>query len=973
MRRLFPVISLGVALFALGPAAAQEYFQQFVHYTIDARLNTDNHMLTGMERILYVNHSPDTLTTFYLHLYPNAFQSKHTALMKDYLKRFNRTFIDLPEKYRSYLDIADVRIDGAEVKPVVTETVAEMKLPAPLAPGDSITVTLVFEEKIRRHLERAGYRNGQYDVSQWYPKVAVYDENGWHADVLRAGEYYGEFGTFDVTLVVPEDYVVAATGELAEGDAGRTLNPPGRPPRKAGDGEVADKTVRFHAERVHDFAWSASPRFAAQDTTREGVRVYSVFDATNREWRDSTLVHGVRAVDFMSEQVGDFPYPEVGIVQALMRGGMEYPMLAMNGKVSESLVVHEIAHNWFYAALANDEQAEAWLDEGFVSYFTNRYLLQRYGEYGSTADWSWYDRVTPQYTLMEKERREVLPLLDYGYKERIAQPAAEFRHDYFNAVYTQAALVLDALRYVVGNETFETSVRRYYEEWKFKHVNEERFQAVCEEVSGLDLDWFFTQWLHTRKICDYRLAEKETARNAEGAYVTRLIIERLGEITIPLLLEFTFEDGTKDTTSVAVGKLRTIEKTYAHAKKPRRVALNPENRILDVNLSDNFLPRRYSLQIDWPNNRYYPEYAYQIRHHPFVWYNDVDGVRAGYVLDGSRYGYHMPTTLGVYYGFDSHRLDFNASARRPFPYFGERTLVTVSGYKLEGRNDVDIELSYRRRPQLSRPPTQRFTAGLNYHELRNERYVEDPFRYQKRSDVAPYFGYQSDPQFDLFASDFRLGLRVGRNWLGGRYKYTRFESSLSLESRREIVPFDARCRFFLGVTEEAAPYQQKFYLAGGGPLEEEKTFFLRSPGAIPEGLNYHQPGHGNLRGYFEGDFGTNSLLALNFELGGAVPILSRGPKTFLGRVEAAAFADLGWNFDSSNPIETSARVGELYEKGILDETIMDAGIGFRLNRTLPFWDLYLRLDIPFYVNQPAINGETQETDFRYVFSLRSVF
>jgi hypothetical protein len=294
-------------------------------------------------------------------------------------------------------------------------------------------------------------------------------------------------------------------------------------------------------------------------------------------------------------------------------------------------------------------------------------------------------------------------------------------------------------------------------------------------------------------------------------------------------------------------------------------------------------------------------------------------------------------------------------------------------YKLEGRQDATFEFTSRRRRELSSPPTHNLILGINYHELRNTSYAVSDEQYQTGSDFAPYFGYTADPQFDLFGSRLDFGLRLGRKWFGGRYKYARFESSAALKSRPLLIPVDTRLRFFLGFVSGSAPYQQKFYLAGGGPLAEEKVFFLRSPGAVPDDLNYHEPGQGNLRGYLAGNFGVNRLLALNFELGGKIPLLSREKDSFLGVIKTRAFADVGWSFDTDNPIGTSERVARLVEGGVLDGAIADAGIGFTLERELPFWDMFLRLDFPFYVNQPEINGETKETDYRYVFSFESTF
>lgn len=975
MRRLITLISLTAAIFAAGRVAGEDYFQQTVGYTIHVRLDTKNQSLIGTEKISYTNNSPDTLHKVCLHLYPNAFKSKHTALLRDYARMYNRTFFDLPEKYRGHLDISDVTVDGASATPIIEETVAAIDLPGPLVPGASLDISLRFVEKIRRHLERAGYDGEQYDLAQWYPKLAVYDDDGFHAEALRDGEYYGEFGTFDVSIEVPSHFVVAATGVLVEGDAGWTLNSPGaRAQRKAAvGGETQYKTVRFRAEDVHDFAWNASPRFAVQDTTWNGVEIRSFFNSENSEWKDSTLAQGVRAIRCLSDRVGMYPYPQLSIVQGLMGGGMEYPMLVMDGSASESLVLHEVGHNWFYGALANDERAEAWLDEGPATYFERTCRERLHGPYGNKREWNWYQRLTPQYTLAGRDRRTVAELVRMDYDERVATPAYAFKHDYSAMVYEKASLMFDALRYLVGGDAFERIVQEYYDRWKFKHVDEARFRAVCEEISGKDLDWFFEAWLHTRKSCDYRLAGMKAEKNEKGeGYVTRVRIERLGELTMPLQLRFTFSDGSVDTLSVP-GRLRTIETTVSHARKPRKAALNPANEILDVNMADNFLPRRYSLQVDWPRNDYYPEDSYQIRHFPFAWYNDTDGARLGYSLRGSNSDWKRKVILGIYYGLDSRRLDYSASFENPSVFFGNQTYLSLSGYKLEGRNDATIEFYYRRRTELSRPPTHYLAGGFNYHELRDEWYSPGPEKYQAGSDMAPYLKYEIDPRFDAFSTRVGLGVRFGREWFGGRYAYTRFQSDMALKSNPFLSPVDASFRVFFGATDRSSPYQQKFYLAGGGPLAEEKVFFLRSPGAVPDELHYHAVGHGNLRGYFEGDFGVNRLFSMNLEIGRPIPLLSSGKKAFLGRVCAMAFADVGWSFDSRNPIPTSERVAAIVERGILDETILDAGVGFTLARDLPFWHMYLRLDLPFYVNQPAINGESKETDLRYVFSLTSAF
>ncbi|NIM19132.1 MAG: hypothetical protein GTO51_01985 [Candidatus Latescibacteria bacterium] len=976
MSRLLPLALIPLLIFAPETSRADSYFQQFVHYTIQARLDTENHMLIGTEEILYKNNSPDTLRQFYLHLYPNAFRNEDSALQRSYRQRYNVNLFNIPKAHRGFLDIESMSVNGSPVIPEIDDTIARIDLIQPLPPGESMTVILSFREKIRKHLGRAGYRGKQYDLAQWYPKVVVYDEKGFHPDKFEAfGEFYGEFGTFDVYLEIPHDYAVAATGLVQEGDPGWNINRAGKTSNSNKKQTGTYKTVHFHAEKVHDFAWSASPDFVVQDTTWNGVKIMSFFKRGNKKWKDTTLVHGVRALQWLSKKVGPYPYPQLSIVQALMSGGMEYPMIVLDGKVSEGLVLHEVGHIYFYGIFANDERAEAWLDEGFTSFQTGWYLEDRYGPWGKKHEWSFYEKITPQYTILEDAHRSLFPILRKGYGERLATTAEDFKNSYYTTVYVKGALFFNALRYVVGEEAFDRILKTYYERWKFKHVNEERFREVCEESSGLELGWFFEEWLHTRKKCDYRLDKIKTVRRKdEKGYRADVEIKRLGDIVMPLSLEFTLEDGSKRTYRIE-GRLRTIKESFELPQKPKRAALNPQNEIMDLNLSDNFIPRRRDLQFDWPNNYYYPEDAYQIRYRPGIWYNDIDELKAGFLFQGSYMNEKAKRRLGVYYGLESERVDFSISLEKPIRLFGNNGSMSLSGYKMEGRNDITISLFLGRRKTLIHPPSHDFTIGFNFHELRNKRYVVDTEAYEEEPDVGPFINYVVDPQFDILSSRLTANLKLGRDWGGAKFDYERLATTVTFKTRAGWIPVSAGLRFFLGLVGGQMPLQQKFFLAGGGPLAQEQRFFLRSPGAIWEDLNYHQAGHGNLRGYLPGDFGVNRLFALNFEVGTQLPLgfLKKISGGIIHRVHWAGFVDLGEIMDKENPNALSARVQSLTDSGILDATLIDAGLGIRGELRFPFYNLGFRLDFPFFVNHPEVNGETDELRYRYVFSLDAAF
>jgi len=961
------------------PVHGADYFQQFVHTTIRVTLDTERKWVSGTESILYVNNSPDTLRQFYLHLYPNAFRDGDTAYMKNRNRPYNWTVRGLPEANRSWLDLSNARVDGTPVDVHVDDTIASMALPRPLAPGDSMRVDFAFAGKVRQAFDRAGYRGDHYDFAQWYPKVVVYDDHGFHPDKFQAGEFYGEFGTFDVHIELPQRFVVVATGVVESGDPGWDYNPPHRQRgAKAGAGNAppstASKTVHFHAEKVHDFAWCADPTYVVQDTLVDGIEIRSAYRRRSAStWEDSTLAHAVRAIRWLNRRVGKYPYPHITVAEMLRTGGMEYPMLAMDGRAAEGLVFHEIGHMYFQGILANNERTEAWLDEGFTTFQTRWYQEQRYGPWGDTSRWNWYQRITPQYRLWEDYQREIVDLQRRGYSERVSYRAEDYVNSYRLNVYQKAALVVRALRFAAGDDAFDQILHRYYDEWQFKHVNEARFRAVCEDVAKRDLSRQFEQWLHTKKNVDYELARVHSTPTANGVS-TDVEIRRIGELYCPIEVDFTLPDGRVEKRRFDA-RDRTIRQKVDLPAKPVRTQINPDNEIMDVDPSNNVTPRKRDFQIDWPNNFYYPADAYQIRHRPAIWYNDVDGAKVGYHLSGSLRGWKHRANLGVYYGVESGETDFSASLEEPLRLLGSNATVRASGYKMEGRADWKLDLRLVRRPHLLRPPTHELVIGYGYHELRDPRYLTSPEIYDTlQADTGPYFGYTVEPQLDIASIRFDANLTMGNEWFAGDYDYERFATSLTLHSRPNVVKVDARLRGYAGFAGGGTPTSRKFNLAGAGPLRAEQRFWLRSPGAVPEGLHYLEPGDGDLRGYAAGSFGVNQLIAINAEVGTrlALPGIRKLQK-LIGAPSIYGFYDAGWIFDSENPISSSARVASLVDGGILDDTLQDAGVGIRSAVAWPFWNFTWRFDVPFYVTNPEVNAESEAIDWRYLFSLTATF
>jgi hypothetical protein len=964
------------------PAITEGYWQQEANYDIGVTLDTEDHLLAGSETITYRNNSPDTLSVFYLHLYPNAFRDKTSPLIRDYLQGTLHFFVGLPKSMRGWIDISELSVDGAFASFTVDGTILSSGFPKPLLPGATATITLTFEEKVMKRLGRAGYAGTHYDMAQWYPKMVVYDKNGWHADQYRMGEFYGEFGTFDVRITLPEKYVIAATGVPVEGDPGWNKNPlrrGGRPgtaaggPPGAGRGATGTsaesgtpkqtKTVHFHAENVHDFAWCADPSYVVQDTLYNGYRVMSFFRPWNRSWVDTTLAQTLRAMKWLEENVGPYPYPQVSVVDSPTRGGMEYPMLAMDGYVDESLVIHEVSHNYFYGILANDERAEAWLDEGFVQYMTFWYAEDHYGPFGGPDTPAFPFSLFPRYRMWDGLARPVIRAQRTGWAERVSTPVQEFKNGYDLMPYVKAPIFLRALRYTVGDSTFAEILRAYYDLWKFKHVDEEAFRSVCEEVSGKDLGEMFKEWLHTTKSCDYRLSRFKTERATEG-WSAAVKIDRTGELIMPLTLAFRLKNGNTVNRRID-GLPRTTETTFHFDEKPVSAAINPDNEILDVYRIDNYLPRRRRLTLDVPFNRYYPPDAYSLRLLPIGYYNDVDGGKAGLRLRGSYDDYYRKVTLQGLYGFESEKVDFYASLRGPARYFGKDASYVVEGFNREGRRGASIELDKIQRKSLFDPLARYLEFRVAYHELTDSSYVF-PFTYEEGLDIKASIGLTVKPRTDLFASG--LTLTFERSLWGSDFNFEKFRALASFSPAiRYMLPIRPYLRFFLGRAAVDPPLQERFNLAGANTLERENRFWLRSVGAFPKDQynNFHVAGDANLRGYYDATSAFKKVFASNIELELPLPLpVSRTVSRVLDR-RLYLFYDWG-KVSDERPLEgLTPDARRTINPGIFDGMLSDFGIGLSLWR--------LTAEFPLYLNHPCLVGEQDHWDFRWTIGFNRLF
>ena len=580
-----------IAALAHAPAPQDTtYVRQGVDYRVEARLDESTHVLRGRARLRYTNRSRAALDTIYLHQYLNAFRP-NSAWARRELQYGERRFQDLGPVDHAYERFTRVEVDGRAVRPAYPgapdSTVAAIPLPRPLAPGATATVVMDWDARLSTLPRRQGRSGRNYSFAQWYPRVAVYERGEWvEHPLLPQGEFYGEFGAYDVTLDVAADQVIGATGVAVEGDPGYRVSASelafyaAKPADALGLLEGAPaagrKRVRFRAEDVHHFAWAADPafrhddvtRFAIQDdgTRRELPTIHVLYPPGEAEWAQASR-RTYDALVWLQGVFGPYPWPQLTNVRRPERGGTEFPMMMMNGSASEGLIMHETTHQWPHGILASNEWREAWLDEGFTNFITNWYL-----EEATKRPDVW----TATMRILERRERS-------GDTQPLDLPSALYRDPsiYVDMSYAKGEAVFRMLRYVLGDDAFRRVLRTYHERYRLKRVTGADFQRVAEEVGGRDLDWFFDQWVRRTDGLDYSVADASTRRLPDGRWQTRVVVRRVGEAWMPVDVRVGNE------TRRVEGRERQQTVDFITAARPGEAWVDPEWILIDPDRGNN--------------------------------------------------------------------------------------------------------------------------------------------------------------------------------------------------------------------------------------------------------------------------------------------------------------------------------------------------------------------------------------------------
>ncbi|MBM1105195.1 M1 family metallopeptidase [Aurantibacter crassamenti] len=545
------------------------YWQQEVDYTMDVDIDVKTFQYSGTQKLVYTNNSSDELKRVYYHLFFNAFQpgSEMDMRLQNIADPDGRMVTEdkksriaaLTESEIGYLHVKSLTQDGVTVTFNEEETILVVELAKPIPPGGKTTFDMTFNGQVPVQVRRAGRNNKDgvaLSMSQWYPKLAEYDFEGWHADPYIAREFHGVWGNFDVKLTIDKSYTVGGTGYLQNPqEIGHGYETPGSKIKKQ-----RGKTLTWHfkAPMVHDFMWAADPEYV-HDVLQmpNGPTLHFLYkndEKFQNTWKNVQPLTE-KAMNFFNKNIGKYPYEQYSVIQG-GDGGMEYAMatLITGGEKPGSVIgtmIHELAHSWFQQILATNESKHEWMDEGFTTFISSLCSNEIREQNKDNPFESSYNNY---YYLVKSGKEQPQSTHSDRYDENMP---------YSIAAYSKGAIFLSQLGYIIGQDKLMQTIKKYYEDFKFKHPIPNDIKRTAEKVSGIELDWYLTDWTQTTNTIDYAINEV----SAEGGN-TKINIHRIGQIPMPLDVLVVYNDGSQETFYAPLRMMRgEKENPYSQMKR----------------------------------------------------------------------------------------------------------------------------------------------------------------------------------------------------------------------------------------------------------------------------------------------------------------------------------------------------------------------------------------------------------------------
>ena len=1018
------------------------YWQQDVHYRITARLNEEQDFADGTVTLTYWNNSPDTLREVFFHLYQNAYEAD------SYLEK-----LEIAQGYGEAGDTAvhrgtevlSLKVGSVETEREVDNTIMRVRLPQPLAPNSKITFDYTFRthwggaDRRMKLFNAWGYKH--FDGTHWYPRISVYDkQHGWDTYQHLGSEFYGDFGTYDVNLDMPNDMVLEATGWLqnqqevlppelrAKLDLKNFANKPwGEKPSEITPYDPAIRKVwKYHAENVHDFAFTADPTYRIGEAEWNGIKCIAMAEEPHASGWQNAADYCAKCIRSHSTNFGMYAYPKMVVADA--QDGMEYPMLTLDGDREpdyRGLFVHEIGHNWFFGMVGNNETYRAMLDEGFTQFLTAFGLEDIDGDtmVADTPRTAYERNYQPPDLARESEvysgymrnavRAQVPPINthsdEFGYYEKRGYGG-------YGHVYSKTSVMLYNLQYVLGDELFLSAMKHYFDQWKIAHPTVEDFRNSIIQFTHFDLNWFFDQWIDTDKRIDYSVGHVKH-RNADGGQEIRF--RRDGDMQMPLDFTVTAKDGksynyhipngwfTKTTNATVLPRwigFDELQRDYtARVNVPTGIAdvrIDTTFRLADSYQLNNSLKFPFEAEFDHHLRTRADRKVYEGFVRPDVWWNGYDGIKLGihFHSDWMRYKHKLWLTAWVNTGF-AQRLKEGSSTVGYDPISvnfkyenGTEKLLRGSSWEIGARVLDGLE---------------KYSAGFTW-QLPNDRtsiYARTRFLLRRDSTDLTYLNFPAEwelrslnstwdlgvkHEYEVIGGDGKMHFNIRNSGIGAAQAFAQVRLTSVNENR--IGRLKLHTRFLMQYGTGETPRESQLFLAGASPEEMMESKYDRSAGSIPldwkgygTAINHYQMGGGlGLRGYagyLAPELAENGTVILSYrgntggainaelDVDGLIRLRPKPTRNWL-HIDAYLFGDVG-----SMGYRQVTDQGTSQLRFAAPRADAGAGVAVTIKK---FWKLVdikpltLRFDAPLFLsNIPA--GETDHLAFRYVVGINRSF
>ena len=1020
------------------------YWQQDVYYQIQANIDESTDIIEGQENLTYWNNSPDELTYVFFHLYQNAFQP---GSYLDKLQEENgvKAKYGKYEKDKKGTEILKLSSNGVALKTEYDNTIVKVYLAKPLKSGESVSFDIDFKTyfdygSTRRRMKAFnsfGYKH--YDGVHWYPRISVYDSKfGWDTQQHLGKEFYGDFGAFDVALTFSDNFVVEATGNLINEEEVMPealrekldiVNFKTKPWNSAPSVVIPydkskRKTWKYHAENVHDFAFTADPTYRIDEYVWNKIKVVALVQEPHASrWLNAAQYTG-KVIKTYSRDFGMYAYPKMVVADA--RDGMEYPMLTLDGGEDpgyRSLFAHEVGHNWFFGMVGNNETYRAMLDEGFTQFLTAWATVSIDGDTSIVA--------TPKSKYIDKFLRDELvvdqrvlnPYINDAIRGT-ATPLNVHSDDFSGAlghgggyrnVYYKTASMLYNLQYVLGDSLFLMSMKHYFNQWKMCHPYVEDFRNSIIQYTKVDLNWFFDQWIETDKTLDYGIKCTKPNKKAGQDFYT-ITFKRTGEMQMPIDFDVISNNDSvyhfhipndwfvKQTEAKVlprwIGWGKLAPEYAASVQIPggiKEVIIDPTNRLADINQLDNKTTSRASIDFDHHLSLPADRHHYEFFMRPDVWYNRFDGAKIGAHINGNYLKYKHVFDASVWFGsmigqniadktqnFELQKFSYSLNYKNPTNTISKNSAWFMSSRWLDGlvynvfgveKKSNDLRTRFY---AYAKSMCRRDTTDLIYL------IYKDLWRIDKWNNTANV-GFDHTYYYTKGIGMINMNLRTSS--LGSDYDYTQL--SLSVINKTALGSFDFNTRTFVQYgTGSNVPLESQLYAAGANPEQLMDNKYTRADAFVPTSWSqysvstghFQQGGGLNLRGYagylmplddVDGNqqlgYRTNAGAAVNMELG-----FDRLWKKKYSKIRNIVDYDLYLFADAG-----ILQLDRLKSYDIANLIKADAGIGTAVSikkfgpmQTIK--PLTIRFDVPLFLNATP-NASPEFVQFRWVVGINKAF